>query len=294
MRPILLLLLSAMIGNQLFAQAPVNDECATAIPLAVNGGYITASNIGTLLDAPNPACGGADPIKDVWFSFQYTGGSISINTALSGTLTDTRIALYNGCAAGPAIACNDDYTGMGYASQLNLTCTQLTMGATYYIQAGGYNSLVGTFGIQIVSSAVSGCTNDNATNYNACATIDDGSCIIANQNDACSSAVPLIPNSGAQNTTNVNSSVGATPGCGGGIHDIWFSFVYQGGNLTLTTAASSETAGTQLVDTQMAVYESCGGSIIACDDDDAAGNYSMIKFGCPMGNGTGGAFEDDV
>ena len=294
MRPILLLLLSAMIGNQLFAQAPVNDECSTAIPLAVNGGYITASNIGTLSDAPNPACGGADPIKDVWFIFQYTGGSISINTALSGTLTDTRIALYNGCSPGPAIVCNDDYTGMGYASRLNLTCTQLTMGATYYIQAGGYNSLVGTFGIQIVSSAVSGCTNDNATNYNACATIDDGSCIIANQNDACSSAVPLIANSGAQNTTNVNSSVGATPGCGGGIHDIWFSFVYQGGNLTLTTAASSETTGTQLVDTQMAVYESCGSSIIACDDDDAAGNYSMIKFGCPMGNGTGGAFEDDV
>ena len=238
-----------------------------------------ASNVATAEDSPNPACGGTAQIKDVWYSFQYAGGTITINTALSGTLTDTRMAIFNNCSGGAAIACNDDYTGLGYASQITLTCSQLTIGSYYYIQVGGYNSLTGTFEIQATSSAVSGCTNENATNYNVCATSDDGSCIIANQNDACATAVPLVPNSGAQNTTNVNSSVGATPGCGGGIHDVWFSFVYQGGNVTITTAASSDNSGTQLVDTQMAVYDACGGSIIACDDDgDGLGQSTTARY----------------
>ncbi|MBM3427708.1 MAG: T9SS type A sorting domain-containing protein [Bacteroidetes bacterium] len=273
-------------------QAPVNDICADAIDLIPNTGYQTFSNANTVTNAANPTCGGGTQIKDVWFSFDYTGGNITINTQLSGTLTDTRLAVYSACD-GTQLACNDDFNG-SYSSQISLTCTQLTAGNTYYIQAGGYNGLSGTFGIQIISTEVEGCMNPLATNYNACATVDNGTCVFPNANDECSTAVPLTPNGGSQNVTNVNSTVGPTPGCGGGIRDIWFSFVYTGGNISITTSASSSTTGTQLVDTQLAVYDACGGNIIACDDDDAPGNYSMIRFGCPTGNGTAGAFEDDA
>lgn len=272
-------------------QTPSNDICSNALSLTPNSGYQTFSNANTVTEATNPTCGGTAQMKDIWFSFVYTGGDITIGTQLSGTLTDTRLAVYNGCG-GLQLACNDDFNGV-YSSQITLTCNQLTQGSTYYIQAGGYNSLVGTFGIQITATPVNGCTEPNATNYNSCATIDDGSCVIANQNDACDFAVPLTPNAGPQNVTNVNASSGPTPGCGGAVHDVWFSFVYSGGNVTITTSASSDATATQLVDTQIAVYDACNGSIIACDDDDAAGNYSMIKFGCPTGNGTAGAFEDD-
>ncbi len=274
-----------------FSQTPINDICINAIPLTLNGGYQTYTNMATSVDAANPTCGGATAIKDVWFSFIYNGGNVTISTQLSGTLSDTRLAVYDNCG-GNQIACNDDFNGV-YSSSITLTCLDILQGQTYFIQAGGYNDLSGTFGIAITSSTVNGCTQPNATNFNACATIDDGSCIIANANDACDFAIALVPNAGPQNVTNVNSSVGPTPGCGGAIHDVWFSFEYTGGNLTLTTSASSDTSGTQLIDTQMAVYDACNGSIIACDDDDAAGNYSMIKFGCPLGNGTGGTFEDD-
>ncbi len=273
------------------AQVPANDECINAIPLDINGDTVMFSNTGTVTDAANPTCGGTNAIKDVWFSFIYTGGNISITTHLTGTLTDTRMALYSSCG-GPQIVCNDDFGGT-YASQINIGCPTLTLGTTYYLQVGGYQSLTGTFGLSIVSTAVVGCTDPNASNFNACATIDGNNCLITNANDACDNAVLLLPNSGAVNTTNIDASSGATPGCGGAIKDVWFKFVYQGGNYTLTLGASTATDTTQLVDTQMAVYESCGGSIIACDDDDAAGNYSMIRFGCPQGNGTGGAFEDD-
>ena len=161
---------------------PANDVCSNAIALVVDGPAVVASNINACNNSANPSCGGAPQIQDVWFSFVYTGGDVEIRTS-SGTgagtplLTDTRIAVYGSCG-GPQIACNDDGTGIGLYSSITLLCANLTIGNTYYVRAGGYQSLTGFFRIQVIQNDINGCTNPLASNFNACANIDNGSCII--------------------------------------------------------------------------------------------------------------------
>jgi hypothetical protein len=75
---------------------------------------------------------------------------------------------------------------------------------------------------------ISGCTNPTSINYNACATVDDGTCISPSTNDACADAI-AIPSG----TCYVGSNTGATFGgdtldiaCVDGSttpSDIWFS-----------------------------------------------------------------------
>ncbi len=154
-----------------------NDICSNAANLVINAAYVTANNTVTCSDSADPNCGGSS-IKDVWYEFTYTGGDITIQTN-SGSLVDTRIAIYSDCTDPFAIACNDDISTTNYNSRINLTCAQLTNGATYYIQAGGYAGGTGTFGIQVLATAVAGCTNVFACNYNECANTDNGSCINA-------------------------------------------------------------------------------------------------------------------
>jgi hypothetical protein len=154
-----------------------NDICSNSTNLVINAAYLTANNTVTCSDSADPNCGGSG-IKDVWYKFTFTGGDITIQTN-SGSLVDTRIAIYSDCTDPFAIACNDDISTTNYNSRINLTCAQLTNGATYYIQAGGYAGGTGTFGIQVLSTVVAGCTNVFACNYNECANTDNGSCINA-------------------------------------------------------------------------------------------------------------------
>jgi hypothetical protein len=159
---------------------PTNDLCAGATSIVVNAAAINANNSTTCSNGANPNCGGTAPIKDVWYKFLYTGGNISVTTSAAtgtGLLTDTRIAVYSSCG-GTMMACNDDIGGTNYYSNINLTCNPLVIGQTYYIQAGGYLSTTGAFKIAVTKTEINGCTNPVATNYNACATFNDGSCII--------------------------------------------------------------------------------------------------------------------
>ena len=104
------------------------------------------------MNQPNPDCGGTIQIADVWFSFVYTGGVYTISTDFAGgTLTDTRIALYDVCG-GTELDCNDDIGFSNLLSEITLDCGTLEIGETYYIQAGGYQGLTGTFSIQITTS----------------------------------------------------------------------------------------------------------------------------------------------
>jgi PKD repeat protein len=157
-----------------YSQAPVNDVCANAVPITVNGGYITVNNSTTVTNGPNPSCGGSTLIKDVWYTFVYTGGTVIIETQL-GTNTDTRLAIYTSCG-GTMLACNDDFGGT-FRSSITMTCSQLTGGNTYYIQAGGYNATIGAFTMQVTASGILGCTDPAATNYTVCATQNNGTCV---------------------------------------------------------------------------------------------------------------------
>jgi hypothetical protein len=176
---------------------PVNDQCAGAIALTVNGGATAVSNVGSCVNAPNPTCGNATQIQDIWFSFVYSGGNITIN-ASGGSIGSKRIAVYTACG-GTQLACNT-----GTNTNVNLTCPTLQIGQSYRIQAGGNAGNTGTFNINITSTAVNGCTDPTASNYNACATNNTG-CIYP----GCTDASACNFNPGA----NQNDGSCTYPGC---------------------------------------------------------------------------------
>ncbi len=169
----LLLMLFSFFSIVAKAQTPANDICTNAISVVVNGPSVNANNSNTVVDGPNPSCGGSSAIKDIWYKFVYGGGTITVETQL-GTNSDTRLAVYTACG-GTQLACNDDITG-SYRSRITLSCPTLVVGNTYYIQAGGYNSIIGTFTLSVLASGIQGCTNPLATNYSPCSTQDNGTC----------------------------------------------------------------------------------------------------------------------
>ncbi len=155
--------------------SPANDICSNAIAITNFGTNVLANNSFAVTNGPEPSCGGTG-IRDVWYSFVYNGGTVNITTsAVSGGLADTRIALYAACG-GVQVGCNDDNPSGGLYSILSFNCNQLTVGQTYYIQAGGYNTNVGAFNLNVAVTNAAGCTNPFATNYNACAITDNGTC----------------------------------------------------------------------------------------------------------------------
>jgi len=141
----------ATISDGSCTYGPTNDLCAGASTLVVNALQTATTNDNTCIEGTNPNCGGTSQIRDVWFKFVYSGGPVTITTNFTGgTLNDTRIAVYSSCG-GSIIACNDDIGGGNYKSNIIIACGTLTLGQTYYIQAGGYNSTTGTFSIRVTA-----------------------------------------------------------------------------------------------------------------------------------------------
>lgn len=141
----------ATVDNGSCTYGPANDVCSGATLLIVDNPQTASTNVTSCIEGANPNCGGGTQIKDIWFKFVYNGGKISITTNFAGGMSDTRLALYGSCG-GAIIACNDDISASNYKSLISPACGVLSIGQTYYIQAGGYNGTTGTFNIQITSA----------------------------------------------------------------------------------------------------------------------------------------------
>ena len=147
---------------------PSNDVCSGAIALSPNI-TVTADNTNSCLNGVNPTCGDID-MQDVWYLYtSIAGGAVTFFTELNGTLTDSRVAVYDACG-GAEIACNDDFFTL--ASRITIPTVS---GTTYYFQTGGYSNYTGSFDVTVFECGV-GCTDAAACNYDATATIDSGAC----------------------------------------------------------------------------------------------------------------------
>ena len=200
-------LLSAAIGclmaGGMMAQAPVNDDCATAIDInslfggalntAVVGGPYTNTN-GTTANDPIDgwACygepddtGTAPELNNtVWFTFtgdgnQYFIETPSLNLVNGITDGDTQMSLYEGtCGALTALACNEDgpnATSTYYPAAITFFTTP---GVTYYLMVDGFsfNGAVseGDFNIEVTmvpgvacgdTSVTAGTATSNGTDF---------------------------------------------------------------------------------------------------------------------------------
>ncbi len=129
----------------IFAQAPANDDCETAlhIPDAHNfcGNY---TNINATVGGYDAAACYTSKGKDVWFSFVAVGTEVNIDVtpaAVNG-LAKSETSLYYGTCGGTiqALGCVG-----GNSTLLDLTQPGLIVGETYLIRVQGANSTTGNF-----------------------------------------------------------------------------------------------------------------------------------------------------
>ena len=223
----------------LAAQAPVNDECTTAVavfegvnpssPNGASGTTFTNANANTSAAFPNEiVCGGNFGMtRDVFFTYTASGygGTTTISTCTppgfaAGTSADTMLAVYDASvcpAGGTSIACNDDGCSGGSSSKVTFTATP---GASYLIRVGswGFGVTAGTFYL----------------------TVNE-----APPNDLCANALALGPFDFGGVTTASAYTTGATftatPGVflyTGPMTDVWFTFQAPQAGIVSSTCPS--------------------------------------------------------
>jgi hypothetical protein len=136
---------------------PVNDTCATALPIGP-GETIDFSTLLATIGSPSlpSSCTGSTSTAigpDVWFSYNAERrGTIGIDTC--GSSIDTRIAVYSGtCTSLTLVACASSSplcTQNTSAARLNFTAV---CGTRYFIRIGGENaSVAGSARIKLIAS----------------------------------------------------------------------------------------------------------------------------------------------
>lgn len=103
------------------------------------------------------------------------------------------------------------------------------------------------------------------------------SCFVFNNaaNDLCDDAEIIAEVSSFPWSNLTASQSGANPGCGDDSidpFDVWYEFTaVSDGQLTIDTLGST-------FDTRLAVWDSCGGSVVACNDDFGGGLQSQVQI----------------
>ena len=136
-----------------------------------------------------------------------------------------------------------------------------------------------------------GCTDSGACNYDSLAVCDDGSCIFPPANDLCAGAIAVgVGTTNVDNTGTCNNEVFGIPlvGCtaqGGwcaGEGDeqtgVWFTFTTGPDPAVHSIEMSDDGSGS--FDTQVAVFDGCGGALVGANDDAGAGLFSLVTFDC--------------
>jgi hypothetical protein len=149
--------------NRVGGAAPANDNCANAIN--VTNASLPYTNTQTTNGATDetgePLSDCTDQFSSVWYTFTNTSATnrVVVSVALCNSNFDTALQVYkvNGAACDFAnfaiVACNDDSDcGDGLQSQASFTADP---GATYKIQAGGFEGDTGSLGISITGAELS-------------------------------------------------------------------------------------------------------------------------------------------
>jgi len=220
--------------------APANDNCADAT-VAVLGAN-PFDNTFASTEFADPTCGfqGIPFLKDVWFTFTAAdSGFYNLETCSGATPFDTGIEIWDGCPlkGGMMLACNDDGAGCpAFASSLDF---EMTAGVIYTIRVGGWDG------------------DSGATDLNI--SVSSG----PPTNDECSGAIALAIGSTEFSTV---GATGTTPACtkfgsANIYNDLWYSYTAEGdGNCTISLCGAS-------YDSKIAVFDGCGGALVACNDD---------------------------
>lgn len=232
---IALMLLGAT--GSVYAQAPANDDCSGAVALTPSTTQTcsvpaSGSGLDATMSLSENDCSYL-PTNDLWYSFVAANATQVIElTNVSPTTGNLyyygyTMAIYSGgCGALTEMDCNDGYEDIEYgdpATDIIITKTGLTVGATYYIQVAG------DFAYDVnYDDAVTG------INFNICVHMPPP----PPPNDECAGA-SFINSSGTTTLSNIGATSSMPPvTCetytANEALDIWFKFVpATTGNITV-------------------------------------------------------------
>ena len=181
-------------------------------------------------------CGESDD-RDVWYIFTPTQ-SEPVTISLWGSSFDTTLAVYDQCG-GTELPCCNDANDIFYS----ILTMPVEEGTSYLIRIAGYNHRTGDYVLTISSATIA---------------------------DECSDAIEVragIPYYG--NTYEATGNT--TSNCGyGDVVDVWHIYTpTQSGDTTFSLLGSG-------FDTTLAIYDQCGGSELACNDDYSGTRQSQI------------------
>ena len=242
-----------------------NDACANAIDIPAGTCFTGANNGATFGgDTMDAACiDGTVTPADIWFTTTVgASGAVQITLPIvPGTSSIFELYLGNCDTLGAGIlasigACNNYGPGGG------LTLSGLPASAVLYIRYWDFNSdQEGPMSI-CVDEPGGGCTDPCATNFDSTASIDDGSCILpATDADDCSAAAAIVAGSTAFYSGGATGS-DITSCTTNDSLSVWFAYAVPAGQDTVNiwTCGSS-------FDTGLSLWDACGGTEIACNDD---------------------------
>jgi hypothetical protein len=280
---------------------PVNDACATALPLP------------TGVDFPgNLCCANPDDDMGAWTAFGTEYGIWYVINSADFSALD--ISFFNGTGQG-ADAADGTNVGIGLFDGAGCDALNPLVGGIGFdtdpadgsdLDGFIFNSL--EFGLPLaantnyyicvstsdpincgdfvlnVALANAGCTDPIACNFCADCTLDDGSCEYVScgavtPNDLCSTATPLVCGVDVAGSTGAATNTGAPTVCPVGANDIgvWYSFTGDGQFVNLSTCGS-------VIDSRITVVSSANGcagpyTCVVAEDDDAS------DAGCGFFNG---------
>jgi hypothetical protein len=252
------------------------DPCSTAIDVSAEGTFNSGAIAGDL-DATIGSCFNG-PSAMNWFFYTATAdGEVTVSSFGIGG-TDSEVAAATGTCAGglTEIACNQDFDGnFPYESEITFAVTN---GETYYIVWGnGWDDAAFDFTVAFDIPAV------------------------APANDLCAAPESLATDGTVASGDNTDATATADAGLGdsAGAPEVWYTFIGTGNTVVVETFANGMT------DSQLIIYDGCGGTALEYNDDkEAPGNMSLISFCTTLGaeyavevqgwNGQLGSFDISV
>lgn len=129
-------------------EAPDNDACGEAQPLAGGGTTPFSTELATT-DGP-PQC--AESGQDIWFVYTPSVVGGTVHVSLAGSDFDTVLSVYAGCGTcppgeGQLVACNDD--AQGGAVSWSEVWFDAPAASCFLIQVGGWGGSIGSGSINI-------------------------------------------------------------------------------------------------------------------------------------------------
>ncbi len=193
--------------------------------------------------------------RDVdWYRWQATtSGPITISIDTLGTQAQAQLLSLGAGGACPATAItNTPLFVARCVSTIQTVNSNVTAGTWYAI------AVIGGIGIQVTPAAtVFGGQMPGGTTYQYTVSVSVGG---PPANDLCANAIAITGAATAGNTSTATND--GSSSCDASGNDVWYTYTAgaNAGTLSLNTCGAT-------VDTVISVYDTCGGSELACNDD---------------------------